>query len=179
MRQINVDECVDAAVDVGLLLHIIIWNWFNCRKVFCWFYCEDPKDTVFSEFCFLVFMTCFQVLLALIILEISSIVCLHLRLWFLSLLFVETIILIFSNSFLCLFLLFKFNRTKNCFSVACIPNFQTFFKYVIFITFVVGVVSYSSNDRSRNISISLSSIISFIFVKFVVLLVIPLKILIT
>ena len=127
LRQINVDECVDAAVDVGLLLHIIKWNWFNCCKVFCWFYCEDPKDTVFSEFCFLVFMTCFQLLLALIILEISSIVCLHLRLWFLSLLFVETIILIFSNSFLCLFLLFKFNRTKNCFSVACIPNFQTFF----------------------------------------------------
>ena len=66
----------------------IIMIWLKYCKVFWWFYCADTKDIVSFWFRFLVCLNYFQLLYALIMIEVWLIVCLELRFWFLLLFFV-------------------------------------------------------------------------------------------
>ena len=58
---------------------MIVITWLNCCKLLWWFYYDDTKDVVFVWFHLLIYINCFQLSSALIILEIWWIICLKLN----------------------------------------------------------------------------------------------------
>ena len=53
-----------------ILSSMIILTWFNCCKLFYWFYYAETKDIVSVWFHFLISMNCFQFFFLLIILKV-------------------------------------------------------------------------------------------------------------
>ena len=58
---------------------MIVITWLNYCKLLWWFYYDDTKDVVFVWFHLLIYINCFQLSSALIILEIWWIICLKLN----------------------------------------------------------------------------------------------------
>ena len=80
-KWINFGSVITTSLLYLMFTPIVVLTWLNCCKVFWWFYYANTKDIVLVWFHFLVCINYFQLLFALIILEVELIVCVELRFW--------------------------------------------------------------------------------------------------